>query len=215
MNEDLFTQMNFSGNFAEKNDPQAGLLGFSIYLSDTVRHFKNVQNTHNSGHISQNNTKNSNFYNNNNFYESNNQTKYKKNFHEKLNQNDDIPKNKNKNNNKNEVNIENFVDEKTMKIPITFGTNGAFRVLGIKEYILEIRKDIENLWKSYEINNFKNSTDNDLFPCFSTISALNAPSSSTSFSTSTTSSNSAESLKVKIFLRTRADGPTKVRKIFV
>ena len=208
--------MSFSGNFAEKNDPQTELLGFSIYLSDTVRHFKNVQNTHNSGHISQNNTKNNNFYNNNNYYENNNQTKYKKNL-EKINQNDESQKNKNKdkNNNKNEINIENFVDEKTIKIPIIFGTNEAFRVLGIKEYILEIRKDIENLWKSYEINNFKNSTDNEFFPCFSTISVSNAPSSSTSFSTSTTSSNSAESLKVKIFLRTRADGPTKVRNIFV
>ena len=205
--EDIFAQMNFSGNYSDKNDPQTGPLGFSIYLSDTVRHFKNVQNTHNSGHISQNNTKNNNYHDNNNF----NQTKFKK-FSEKENPNENIQKNKNKI--ENEVNIENIPNEKTLQIPIIFGANGAFRVLGIKEYILEIRKDIENLWKSYEINTIKNrNTDNSLFPCFSTISVSNAPSS-TSFSTSSTSSNSAESLKVKIFLRTRADGPTKVKKLF-
>ena len=213
VSEDFFPSIDLSGNFTEKNDSQTGPLGFSIYLSDTVRHFKNVQNTYNSGHISQNNTKN----NNDNDYNNNNTDSNNNNINKT---NKDIKKEKTKE-------TKNFTDENAPKVPGIFGVNGTHKILEIKEYILEIRKDVENFWINYEKNTVKNdNTEKYLFPCFSTSVPSSSSTSSVStsflpFSPSTSSnsssinSNFAESLKVKVFLRTRADGPTKVNIIII
>ena len=207
---------NLHGNSPEKNDEKKNGFGaISVFLSDSVRHFKNIQNTHNTGHISTN-FSNDNFNNddeksnkNNN---DNNDNNDNKNFNINnaeifLNTNKTKEFDNNNNNNDNNDNDDNKNFRKNGKGALNHpGVRGFPK--GIKDWILAANKDIDEIWILNEIKNNSDSkykNDNIYSSCFST-----SISTSTSTSTSTSSPPCVANFKVKVLLRTRADGPTKV-----
>ena len=190
------------GNTPEKSDDRKnGSAAISVFLSDSVRHFKNIQNTHNTGHIS------SNFSNDN----------------EKCNpsnDNNDInDNNKNFIYSDNDTSLGNKVNKtKGFESDDVFRKNGALSPgvrgapKGIKDWIFAANKDIDEIWMLNEIKNSDNKCKNDN-PIFSTCFSTSS-STSTSTSNTTSSPPSVANFKVKVILRTRADGPTKVNAIF-
>ena len=221
------------GDTPEKSDDRKnGSAAISVFLSDSVRHFKNIQNTHNSGHISSNfsndneknnhdnadNNNNMNINVNNNVNMSNNNNNNNINIDNNNNNNDNNNDNKNFNFNNNDITNTNKInkikefdnDDNIRKNgPQSPGVRGSPK--GIKDWILAAKKDIDEIWILNEIKNSdnKNKNDNPIFStCFSTSSST---STSTSASNTASSPPSVANFKVKVILRTRADGPTKVR----
>lgn len=216
------------GNTPEKSDDRKnGSAAISVFLSDSVRHFKNIQNTHNSGHISSNfsndneknnldnvdnnnmNTNNNNINNNvniNNNYDNNFNNEYNNNNENKnFNFNDNDITNTNKTKKINEFDNDDYIRKNGPQSP---GVQGSPK--GIKDWISAAKKDIDEIWILNEIKNAdnKNKNDNPIFStCFSTSSST---STSTSASNTASSPPSVANFKVKVILRTRADGPTKV-----
>ena len=207
---------NSHGNSPEKNDEKKNGFGaISVFLSDSVRHFKNIQNTYNTGHISTN-FSNDNFSNDNeksnNSQNDNNDNKNLNMNNAEISNNNNINKIKdfdNNNNNNNNINNDNNDDN------MNFRKNGIGALnnpgvrgspKGTKDWILAANKDIDEIWILNEIKNNSDSkykNENIYATCFST-------STSSTTSTSTSSPPCVANFKVKVLLRTRADGPTKV-----
>ena len=234
-------------------------MAFTIYLSDSVRHFKNIINKHDTGHISKSHNNTNNQYNevnyvnnstNNNNDNDNNNNNNNNNHNHKIDSvgrnsnilvmncydddNDNDYSNCNENNDNNENNNNNEINRKIISTttecngedittkndiknpsinnPQNPGVSDQNKTQNVdqnmnenesKGWIRCVREDIEEMWMNNIINKNTNINTNINTSTSNIINNLNTTSSTTSVA----------SFKVKVFLRTRADGPTKVREL--